>query len=183
MNESAATDDGCEDWTQNAWCFHPLEVMGEWRHTRDGEASLKQWKCRGVFSVKTRVLDQHSGNQSDAFCITCMRFYRFFDNNPYPQSILTDVCVFLLNSLPFPFLLLLFIHVLSNLYVFRKAGRAPEPVECSPVSDSRSRASDAWLGKPSPLGGWGEGEFHFMSFFLVHLVGSWRVLVLMMWSC
>ena len=91
------------------------------------------------------------------------------------------MCVFPLNSLPFPFLLHLFIHI------FRKAGRAPEPVECSPVSDSRSRASVAWFDEflgtdalmvekqnnphfffcffPSGGGVEGEGEFHFMSFF------------------
>ena len=96
------------------------------------------------------------------------------------------MCVFS-HWIPFRFRFLSTCSSTYYLYIFRKAGRAPEPVECSPVSDSRSRASDAWHGPVSrwwwkntwqnnhhlvfffPLGGrgWRWVSFHVVFFWFI----------------
>lgn len=195
-------------WTQNAWTFGE---PNPWRFYQSlgghgwMKAQTRRWSIfEAVYVINVPLKPKFLTSIQAVwwFLYNMHAFLQFFFDNiiTHTHSLYSQMCVFS-HWIPFRFRLLSTCSSTYYLYIFRKAGRAPEPVECSPVSDSRSRASDAWHGPVSRwwwkntwqnnhhlvfffLWGVGvEGEFHFMLFFFGSLVVSWGVLVLMMWSC
>lgn len=174
-------------WTQNAWTFgepnyrgifiNPLEVMGEWRHKRDAEASLKQWIVINV-PLKPKFL-------------TSIQAVWWFLSNMHA---FLQVFVLIIT------------HPDSLYFIYTSSGKLGvlqsqwsavlfqiHEVELRTLGTDQFRGGGGktWKNHPHlclcfffPLGGWGWRwvSFHVV-FFFGSLVGSWGVLVLMMWSC